>query len=911
MLKARAISIALLVCALIAVGLLIAFWSSIGAALGALELAVGTPAALLGAAAILGGIALFILAGRPDGAREKNGRRRVMIVNRADGGFVYWLGKATGFATIVFVTMLGVRFLSLYSDFSLRTDEVGPGTPHDLSAYSKTVPAVTRIYAADGTLLGEFAREWREFVSYEQIPKQLVDAFLAVEDHDYFNHRGIYFKGIARALWTNITAGDFAQGGSTITQQVAKQFLGAEKSLSRKAKEAILARRLEATYSKRAILAVYLNHIYLGAGAWGVAAAARRYFQKDLDQLTLAECALIAGLAKAPSAYSPVHRPKIATDRRNIVLDKMALYGFAARSDVEKAKQAPIQLTMYREVFPDRMPYYAEHIRRYMSERYALSSEGLRVEAAAEPTWEAAAYANTDYGAHHQDKRQGWRGPEWRLDGAARETFISRQKQLYGDGPLVRGKRYLALVDKVTGEKAELLIGDRRVNLPLKGMAWAAKWEPGNAENDKAIESPSEALKRGHVVWVSRETRTVEKYRDYHLPDTKNPAWIYSDNQREWDERNTSVVRLEQVPHPQTTIFTGDHRTGYVVTMVGGYDYDRSVFNRAVQACRQPGSTYKPIYYALGLDQGFGFDTILNDVPMKIVDPVTGQTWTPVNLGETEDGDVSLEYALVFSKNIPSVDLFKRLGAKNVEDWARKLGFTTKIFADDALALGASCSKLDEMARAFTVFARNGKWWPRPNGKEKDWVYVRRILDREGNTLEDNTLAEDPQLVMSDRLDRVAALAGVEAKQAIPARSAFLMSKLLASEVERGFATVLRATGIPAAGKTGTSSDTHDTMFIAYTSKFTTLVWMGDDKKQRALGKFDAAYMTVVPLWSRYMYEAAKGYPNAKIPWETPAGVKPGDRGDHSKGERGPQMDLIFKPSKKELEPGAYDRPPV
>jgi penicillin-binding protein 1A len=838
-------------------------------------------------------------------------RPRVAIANRADGGIPYWLGKLYGFATLVGLAVAGVFGIALYSHFSLLTDEVGPGTPHDLSAYADTVPAVSRIYAADGTLLGEFAREWREVVPYEQIPKQLVDAFLAVEDHDYFNHRGLYFKGILRALWTNITAGDFAQGGSTITQQVAKQFLGNEKSLSRKAKEAILARRLEATYSKRAILAVYLNHIYLGAGAWGVAAAAQRYFQKDLDQLTLAECAMIAGLAQAPSAYSPVHHADRATERRNVVLDKMAEYGYAAKADVEKAKQAPIQLDMYRDVFPDRMPYYAEQIRRYMSERYALSSEGLRVETAAEPTWEAAAYANADYGAHHQDKRQGWRGPEWRLDGAARATFIERQKQLYGTGPLLRGKRYLALVDKVNSEKAELIIGDRRVTLPLRNASWAAKWEPGNAENDKTITSLTEALKPGYVVWVSREIRTIDKFREYHLPDTKNPAWVYHANQKDWDEAHTDVVQLEQVPHPQDTIFTGDHRTGYVVAMVGGYDYDRSVFNRAVQACRQPGSTYKPIYYALGLDQGYGFDTILNDVPQKIVDPDTGEEWTPVNFDGTEDSKVTLEYALVFSKNVPSVDLFKRLGAKNVEDWARRLGFTTKIFADDALALGASCSKLDEMARAFTLFARLGKWWPRP-GKEKNWVYVRRILDRDGNTIEDNTLPEDPQLAAGDRFDRFAAMAGDVAPQAIPARTAFLMTRLLAHEVSFGFASVLRATQVHAAGKTGTSSDTHDTLFIAFTSKFTTLTWMGDDKKERALGKNDAAYMTVVPLWARYMYEAAKGYPNPEIPWEVPPGVNPKDRGDHSKGVKGPQMNLIFRAPKKDTPPDdGGDKPPV
>jgi penicillin-binding protein 1A len=838
-------------------------------------------------------------------------RPRVVVANRADGGVFYWVGKLYGFAVLVIIASLMAAAIAVYGYFSLNA----PALP-DLRRYASVAPAVTRMYAADGTLLGEFAKEWRELVPYERIPKRLVDAFLAVEDHDFFEHRGLYFKGIARAVWANITARDFAQGGSTITQQVAKQFLGGEKSLSRKGKEAIIARRLEAQYSKQAILSVYLNHIYLGAGAWGVGAAAHRYFQKDLDQLTLAEAALIAGLAKAPTLYSPIHRQKLALERRNTVLDKMATYGFATPEEVAAAKAEGIKLDLYKDVFPDRMPYYAEHVRRYVTDVYgadALSSDGLRIETAAEPTWEAAAYENADFGARHQDKRQGWRGPEWRIDGAAREMFLARQRKLYGSAPLQPGKRYLALVDKVKGDEATVLVGDRVLSLPLRNMRWASKWQSGNAENDIQIESVGSALKPGFVIWVTREVRTRGRYRDWSLPDTKNPAWIVSDDQREWDAKHEDIVRLEQVPHPQSTIFTADHHNAYVVAMVGGYDYDRSVFNRAVQACRQPGSTYKPIYYSLGLDQGYGFDTVLNDVPTKIIDPDTGEEWSPQNLGETMDGDVTLEYALVFSKNIPSVDLFQRLGAKNVEDWARRLGFTTKIFADDALALGASCSKLDEMTRAFTVFARNGAWWPRPKGKEKNWVYVRRILDREGNTVEDNTLADDPQLAAADRFDRIAALAGTPATQAIPARTGYLISRLLAHEVIYGFANVLRATGVKAAGKTGTSSSTHDTLFIAYTSKFTTLVWMGDDKKERALGKSDAAYMTVVPLWARYMYEAAKTFPNPDIPWVVPPGVRANDRGDHSKGVHGPQMDLIFRPPKRDKAPedGADERPPV
>ena len=292
---------------------------------------------------------------------------------------------------------------------------------------------------------------------------------------------------------------------------------------------------------------------------------------------------------------------------------------------------------------------------------------------------------------------------------------------------------------------------------------------------------------------------------------------------------------------------------------------------------------------------------------------------------------MTLEYALVYSKNVPSVDLFRRLrkeGCQNpgmkcgsgsvpwslpsdlaIWSWLRRLGFRSKVSMDDALALGASCSYLDEMARAFTLFARNGAWWPRK--QEKAWVYVRRILDRAGNAVEDNTLPDDPQLLGADRFDRFAAVGDLAPTQAIPARTAFLMSRLLAHEVEYGFANILRATQLNAAGKTGTSSATSDNMFIGYTAKFTTLVWMGDDKKERALGKNDAAYMTVVPLWSRYMFEETKGFPNTAIPWAVPPGVKAEDRGDHTKGQHGPQMDLIFRPPSKKPDPDADKRPPV
>ena len=805
-------------------------------------------------------------------------RQRVVIANRADGGVFYWLGKLYLFvALLVGVTLALVAILS-YRHFSSRTPP-----PPDLASYSSIVPGVSRIYAGDGTLLAEFAKEWREVVPYDDIPQPLVYAFLAAEDHRFFEHRGIDFKGIVRAAWANFVSGDFSQGGSTITQQVAKQFLGAEKSLTRKAKEAIVARRLENLYSKPAILSVYLNQIFLGNGAYGVAAAAKRYYSKELAELNLSEMATIAGLAKAPSHYSPTRHPDRAQRRRDHILERMARNGFITEEEAGKWQAEPLTLNPYIEVFPRRLPYFTEHIRRYTIAKYGLEGlmeRGLRIETTIQPLVDFAAYENVDFGARKQDHRQGWRGAEAYLEGNARQTFIERATERYGDAPLETGRRYLGLVEQLTSSAATVRVGARSYALPLRNMSWAAKWSPREAINDRLITSVKEALRSGDVIWVSREPRSLERFRDWHIPDGHNPRWLGSKSEEQLRKRHRDLdetVRLEQPPHPQSAILTADHSSGYVVAMVGGYDFNRSEYNRAVQACRQPGSTYKPIYYSAALDVGYGFDTLLNDKPVEEIDLVTGEVWIPTNLGGTVENQVTLEYALVFSKNIPSVAIFKKVGADNVEKWARRLGFTTKIIADRALALGASCTNLDELTRAFAIFARNGRWL--------DWVYVRRIYDRDDNIVEDNTVFYDPMLTASDRLDRLQATAGVRPEQAIPARAAFLISKLLRRAIQYGFSAIDRLAEIIAAGKTGTSSATMDTSFVGYTSRWITAVWMGDDIRERPLGKDDAAYMTVVPMWTRFMYETARLHPQQEIPWRTPDGVNPKDRGD----DKGPQ----------------------
>jgi penicillin-binding protein 1A len=425
-------------------------------------------------------------------------------------------------------------------------------------------------------------------------------------------------------------------------------------------------------------------------------------------------------------------------------------------------------------------------------------------------------------------------------------------------------------------------------DLPLENANWAAPWTKDNATNDRTISSLAKALKVGDVVWVSKDEPLTREFDDWIVAGSSSPRWREPFGEEKLErarEQTVHRVLLEQVPHPQGAIFTADHRSGYVVSMVGGNDHDRSQYNRAVQACRQPGSTYKPIYYSAALDEGFGYDTALSDVPRGEVDPVTGEIWIPKNLGGTVDFIVNMEYALVFSKNIPSVALFKKVGAENVKKWARRLGFTTEIIADKALALGASCTLLDELTRAFAVFARNGK--------SIDWIYVRRVFDRAGRVVEDNTVYYDPMLPAGDRLDRVAATAGLVPKQAIPPRTGYLINKLLAQVVESGFSGIIRKLGITAAGKTGTSSATMDTTFVAYTSRWIVSVWMGDDMRERPLGSDDAAYIVVEPIWARFMAAAAAGHPNKRIPWEVPPGVNASDRGDVKGSQH--KMSLVYR----------------
>jgi penicillin-binding protein 1A len=377
------------------------------------------------------------------------------------------------------------------------------------------------------------------------------------------------------------------------------------------------------------------------------------------------------------------------------------------------------------------------------------------------------------------------------------------------------------------------------------------------------------------VKWAYRSH--LARFADFTYNEEGDALWLPEQNFKR--PPGVEVLALEQAPRVSGSIYTFDHRNGYVLAMAGGDDFDASEFNRVVQSCRQPGSAYKPIYYSLALDRGYAFDTLWNDKPKPEVDPVTGELWVPENIDGSYGVQVSLERALVWSKNPPSGEIFATLGTKAVADWHDKLGFSTPLVPSEiclkkycpSLALGASCVHTDDLSRAFAVFARDGR--------PVDTVYVRRVIDRRGRVVEDHTAWDDPLLDGAARLDRVAARFGDEPAPVIPPRAAHLTSRLLREIVTQGHSAPIRAIKIPAAGKTGTSSRTSDVWFVGYTSRWLTTAWIGDDRYERQLGFKDASFMLSVPMWARYMAVAVGDQPLDEIPWTRPEGVKKGDVG--------------------------------
>lgn len=798
--------------------------------------------------------------------------KRIVVTNPADGGFFYWVFKLYLFGGMSLAAIVVASLPVIYI-------VVVATTPVDLQMtdYRQQAELETQIRTPDGQLLTALADKRRYLVEVDDVPQSLIQAFMAIEDRAFYDHGGVDFKGLLRAAWANLKAGGVQQGGSTITQQVAKSYLSPERTIRRKLRELVMARRLETHYTKKQILFLYLNRIYLGnhSGnhAYGVAAAALVHFGKSLNELTLAETALLAGLARAPSRYSPHRNPKRAGRRRNRVLEAMHQAGFIDEQTKTKTQAETLDLAepMLKGEMLWTAPHFTEHVRRLLVQRFCPSTAPYCAEG-----------RNTLYGAGWQvsttidiplqhlarsqawktvsalDKRQGWRGPliNFRTP-KQRQEILGRIESLYDTKAISSDRPYPALIESVQGQRAWGRIGQRKVEIPISLMLWAAPYSRTKPENNQSITSAREALHEGDLVW------------------TKAPAqWL---RRKGWGEDPSVPLKmaLDQIPRVEAVVYTYDHNNGDVLAMIGGLDYDRSTFNRATQACRQPGSTYKPIYYSLALDQDtFSMGTILRDKPYE---PAEGEAWNPKNVHGTLDGKVTMHFSLVRSLNLPSIQLLNTLGADNVEVWARRLGFTTKIHADKALALGASCVRTDELTRAFATFARGGT--------QQDPHYIRQIRDRNGSVVADYTQAEDPWLDESDRLDRVWATSEQKAKRVIDAKTAFLISKLLRDSVTMGIAGRCRIVPVPTAGKGGTSSDTMDVWFVGFTSQWTTTAWVGDDNYSRMLGAEEASYTAAIPLWAKFMKAAVRDRPHQKLPTDQPEGLRSATIDFHTGGK--------------------------
>jgi penicillin-binding protein 1A len=803
------------------------------------------------------------------------------VLNPARAGLFGWLLRYYVFAlacVIVAGVVVGHR---AYRSYAAELPDLG-----QVEQYDSIAPGVTRIYAADGSVLAELAREHRSYAAIDAVPRDLIHAFLAAEDRRFFTHNGLDWRGLGRAIRANLRSGTVVQGGSTITQQVAKGFLSDERTLDRKLREALLSLRIESRLGKRRILEIYLNKIFLGHGAYGVAAAASRYFGKDLDELSLAECALIAGLARAPSRYSPVTSPDKALARRRVVLQDMVEAGYITDEQKEAAAAEPLRLVTPTDVFRLRAPFYAEHVRREIAERFgeaAMLQDGLQIETPAQLDLGVMAHAAIDTAVRKIDRRQGWRGPVAHLaDETTRTAFHERAVAEYGADGLTKDplRWRLGRVTAADARKARILVGDVEALLPLKRMTWAARYDRNATLNDATITKVNEAIEVGDVIWVrpaqKRRIGVVEETEDSHDPpkgesteglEPAKPKVVEPPSPPEFDtETGLQVLELGQTPRVEAALYTMNLDSGYVDAMEGGVDYDRSQFNRTTQACRQPGSVFKAIYYSLALDgDQWRMDSVLEDKPYV---PEPGEVWNPQNLGQTLDGEVLLRTALIRSLNLPSIRLFQSLGAENVVAWARRLGFTTELIADRALSLGASCVHIDELSRAFAIFARGGSW--------VDPVYVRRVINKRGEVLLDQRSPMDPDVDVAGRLDRMGSLALKGPRQVIDERSAYLITRLLREVVTAGIGARAGRIGVPVGGKTGTASkDTNvtDTWFVGLTSREVTAAWMGDDNYERSLGEEDASYTTAVPMWQDYMAQVVAGVPHDALPRSRPPGL--------------------------------------
>ncbi|MDP6872829.1 MAG: penicillin-binding protein 1A [Alphaproteobacteria bacterium] len=715
----------------------------------------------------------------------------------------------------------------------------------DLPDYSQLAdyrPAVmSRVHAGDGTLIAEFAHERRLFVPIAAMPRQVIRAFLSAEDKTFYSHPGIDFAGIASALLRNIqNLGGKRRpvGASTITQQVAKNFLLTnEVSLARKIKEAILAFRIEHAFSKDRILELYLNEIYLGQGSYGVAAAALNYFDKSLDELNLEETAYLAALPKAPNNYHPIRNRKAAEGRRNWVLGQMAENGVISALD---ARRASSRALLMRRPDPTRIleaGFFAEEVRRELVKKYGderLYEDGLSVRTTLEPALQTIADSELRAGLEAYDRRHGWRGPLTRIKDT--ENWMAALAKV--PIPPAIGSWYMAVVLALHPDRAEIGSSNGvEGQILLQHLAWARAWRKGENRGPR-VRRPDNVLAVGDVVAVAAVAKDDEDYQ----------PGSYS---------------LRQIPAINGALVAMDPHTGRVLAMTGGYNYRASQFNRATQAKRQPGSAFKPFVYAAALEHGFTPSSLVLDTPF-VIDAGAGQgKWKPANYTKRFYGPSTLRLGIEKSRNLMTVRLANYIGMERVVDYAARFGIMADMPPLLPMSLGAGETTLLRLTTAYAMLV-NG-------GKRVAPTLIDRIQDRRGRTVFRHDQRECPGCVSSGWHEQTVPVVPDVRAQIVEPGTAYQVVSMLEGVVQRGTGIRIKAVGKPLAGKTGTTNKSRDTWFIGFSPDLAVGVYIGFDNP-RSLGRRETGSSVAVPVFRDFMARALADQP--AIPFRIPAGIQ-------------------------------------
>jgi penicillin-binding protein 1A len=726
-----------------------------------------------------------------------------------------------------------------------------PALPDVASLRDVQLQVPLRVYTRDGRLIAAIGDQRRIPVRYDQLPKKLIQAFLATEDDRFFQHHGVDWQGILRAAVANFKAGKISQGASTITMQVSRDmFLSPKRDMKRKMSEVYISLLMETEFTKEEIFSLYVNKIFLGQRAYGVAAAAEVYFGKTLDQLTNAEMATLAGIPTAPSVVNPVASAEAAKVRRTHVLGRMRELGYIGQAEYDQANASPMESRLHGPTVEVDAPYVAEMVRNEMQAKYgdSIYTAGYRVYTTIDARLESAATVALRTGLLEYDRRHGWRGATAKVE-LPKGTAEAELELELEEFPVIGGLRP-AIVQSVEAKTAKIYVKNLgSVTLPWEKIAWARRELP-DEKVDRAPTQASDIFSRGDVIYTVGNTR--------------------------------ESLQFVQVPEAQSALVSVDPKDGAVVALVGGFDFFQSKFNRVTQARRQPGSGFKPFVYAAAFDKGFTPASVVMDAPIVIDEAGMEQAWRPKENEGKFFGPIRLREAMTHSRNLVSVRLMREIGGDYTWHYVQRFGFDKSQLPNDlTMALGTASLSPLQMANAYATFA-NG-------GYKVTSYYIDRIEDAAGKTL----LHAEPVLACPDcgRVWEPAAAPGRSAsstrsslldegahdgKTVIPAGNlapqvlrpqiAYLLSDMMADVIKHGTgmaARVLNRDDI--AGKTGTTNDQHDAWFNGFNGDLVTTVWTGFDQ-DRSLGSGEEGAHAALPIWVYFMHDALAGAPRHGVP---------------------------------------------